>query len=74
MNGVSLGFVDTQWWDDVPEEARQALFKQAAQALPARRTGTADDVAEAVVLAAPNLNMLGTVTEADGRARLESLS
>jgi NAD(P)-dependent dehydrogenase (short-subunit alcohol dehydrogenase family) len=73
VNGVSPGFVDTPWWDGVAEEARDALFAQAAKALPARRIATADDVAEVVVLAATNANITGTVIEADGGARLVSL-
>lgn len=36
----------------VPDDARQALFDQVAQVLPARAIATADDIAEVVVLAA----------------------
>jgi NAD(P)-dependent dehydrogenase (short-subunit alcohol dehydrogenase family) len=73
VNGVSPGFVDTPWWSGLPADARQAYFAQAAQALPARRIATADDVAEAVVLAATNANITGTILETDGGARLVSL-
>ncbi len=45
---------------------RRAYFDQAAQALPARRIATADDVAAAVVLAATNPNLTGTVIQSDG--------
>jgi NAD(P)-dependent dehydrogenase (short-subunit alcohol dehydrogenase family) len=69
VNGVSPGFVDTPWWSAMPEEARQAYFSQAARALPVRRIATADDIAEAVVLAATNPNLTGTVIETDGGAR-----
>jgi NAD(P)-dependent dehydrogenase (short-subunit alcohol dehydrogenase family) len=72
VNGVSPGFVDTPWWSGLPEEARQAYFSQAAQALLTRRIATADDVADAVVLAATNPNLTGTVIETDGGARLVS--
>jgi len=74
VNGVSPGFVDTPWWSGMPEEARRAYFAQAAQALPVRRIATADDIAEAVVLAAANPNLTGTVIEADGGARLVSIT
>ena len=74
VNGVSPGFVDTPWWSGMPEEARRAYFVQAAQALPVRRIATADDIAQAVVLAATNPNMTGTVIEADGGARLVSIT
>jgi NAD(P)-dependent dehydrogenase (short-subunit alcohol dehydrogenase family) len=73
VNGVSPGFVDTPWWSALPEEARQAYFAQATRALPARRIATADDIADAVVLAATNPNLTGTVIETDGGARLVSL-
>ena len=74
VNGVSPGFVDTPWWSALPEDARRAYFDQAARALPSRHIATADDVAEAVVLAATNDNLSGTIIEADGGARLVSMS
>jgi NAD(P)-dependent dehydrogenase (short-subunit alcohol dehydrogenase family) len=73
VNGVSPGLVDTPWWSGLPDDARQAYFAQAAQALPVRRIATADDVAEVVVLAATNANLTGTVLEADGGARLVTI-
>jgi len=69
---VSPGFVDTPWWAGLPEEAREAYFAQAAGALLTRRIATADDVAGAVVFAATNPNVTGTVIETDGGARLVS--
>jgi len=51
-----------------------AYFAQAAQALPARRVATAEDIAEVVAMAAANSNLTGTVIEADGGARLVSLA
>jgi NAD(P)-dependent dehydrogenase (short-subunit alcohol dehydrogenase family) len=74
VNGVSPGFVDTPWWSGLPEEVRQAYFAQAAQVLPVRRIATADDIAEAVVLAATNPNLTGTIIEADGGARFVSIT
>jgi NAD(P)-dependent dehydrogenase (short-subunit alcohol dehydrogenase family) len=74
VNGVSPGFVDTPWWSGLPQEARQAYFAQAAQVLPVRRIATADDIAEAVVLAATNPNLTGTIIETDGGARFVSIT
>lgn len=74
VNGVSPGVVDTPWWSGLPHNARQAYFTQAAQVLPARRVATADDIAEVVVLTATNANLTGTIIEADGGARLVSLT
>ena len=73
VNGVSPGFVDTPWWSGMPDEDRQAYFAHAAGQLPTRRIATAEDVADAVVLAATNRNLTGTVIETDGGARLVSL-
>lgn len=73
VNGVSPGFVDTPWWSALPEDMRREYFAQAAQVLPVRRIATAEDVAEAVVLAATNPNLTGTVIETDGGARLVSM-
>jgi NAD(P)-dependent dehydrogenase (short-subunit alcohol dehydrogenase family) len=73
VNAVSPGFVDTPWWRDLPSEAREAYFAQAAKVLPVGRIATADDVADVVVLAATNPNLTGSVLEADGGARLVSI-
>ncbi|HWE91606.1 MAG TPA: SDR family oxidoreductase [Pseudonocardiaceae bacterium] len=70
VNAVSPGITDTPWWSGLPADDRAAYFVQAAQSLPARRVPTADEVAEAVVLAATNPNITGTVLETDGGARL----
>jgi NAD(P)-dependent dehydrogenase (short-subunit alcohol dehydrogenase family) len=74
VNGVSPGFVDTPWWAGLPEEAKRAYFAQAAGVLLTRRIATADDIADAVVLAATNPNVTGTIIETDGGARLVSFS
>jgi NAD(P)-dependent dehydrogenase (short-subunit alcohol dehydrogenase family) len=74
VNGVSPGLVDTPWWDGLPADVRQDYFARAATTLPARRVATAEDVAEVVALAAVNPNITGTVLEADGGARLVSLT
>lgn len=73
VNGVSPGLVDTPWWSSMPDDARQAYFTQVEQALPARHIATADDIAQAVVLAATNPTITGTVIEADAGARLVSI-
>jgi NAD(P)-dependent dehydrogenase (short-subunit alcohol dehydrogenase family) len=73
VNGVSPGFVDTPWWSGMPEEARLDYFARAARVLPTRRIATADDIAAAVVLAATNPNMTGTVIQSDAGVRLVSI-
>lgn len=73
VNGISPGLVDTPWWNGLPDDTRHAYFAQSAHALPTRRVATADDVAEAVVLAALNPNITGTIIETDGGARLVTM-
>jgi NAD(P)-dependent dehydrogenase (short-subunit alcohol dehydrogenase family) len=73
VNAVSPGVVDTPWWSGLPDDARQEYFAQTARALPNQRIATADDIAQATVLAATNPNITGTIIETDGGARLVSL-
>ncbi len=73
VNAVSPGVVDTAWWSGLPDDAREQFFARTSKALPVGRVATAEDVAEAVVLAATNPNLTGTVLETDGGARLVSL-
>lgn len=73
VNAVSPGFVDTPWWSSLPDADRIAYFDHAASVLPVRHIAVAEEVAEAIVLAATNRNITGTVIETDGGARLVSL-
>ncbi|MDR3034802.1 MAG: SDR family oxidoreductase [Kitasatospora sp.] len=74
INAVSPGLVDTPWWNGLPQDARDAYFAQAAAQLPTRRIASPADVAEAVVLAATNRNLTGTVLESDGGLHLAPLN
>jgi NAD(P)-dependent dehydrogenase (short-subunit alcohol dehydrogenase family) len=74
VNAVSPGLVDTPWWSELPEDARREYFTRVARTLPNRRIATAEEIAEATVLASTNPNITGTVIETDGGARLVSLS
>jgi NAD(P)-dependent dehydrogenase (short-subunit alcohol dehydrogenase family) len=76
VNAVSPGPVDSPWWGGtgMSDETKQAYFAQLATALPARHIGTAEDIAEALVFAATNANLTGTVIESDGGLRLISLT
>jgi NAD(P)-dependent dehydrogenase (short-subunit alcohol dehydrogenase family) len=74
VNAVSPGVVDTPWWSGMPDAVKRDYFAQTAAVLPAGRIATADDVAQAVVLAATNANTTGAIIETDGGARLVSVS
>ena len=74
MLGARL--VDSPWWTGagMSEQARQDYFAQASSVLPARRVATAEEIAEALVFAATNPSITGTVIEADGGVRLVSMT
>ena len=73
VNAVSPGLVDTPWWDGMPADAREAYFARAQEALPVSRIAQPEDVAQALVFAATNPNLTGTVIESDGGARFTTL-
>lgn len=70
VNAVSPGVIDTPWWAGVPDSQREAMFAQFAAVLPGGRVGHADEVAQAVVFAAGNGHMTGSVIECAGGAQL----
>lgn len=70
VNAISPGAVDTPWWSALPAGMKHDLFASMSEALPVGRVAAAEDVAEAVALAAMNRNLTGTVIETDGGARL----
>jgi NAD(P)-dependent dehydrogenase (short-subunit alcohol dehydrogenase family) len=66
VNAVSPGVIDTPWWSFLPDEQRQEQFATAARGLPARRVGSAEDVAEAVDYLTRADYVTGTVLPVDG--------
>ncbi len=71
VNGVSPGVIDTPWWDDMPQERRQAAFAQMAASSPVARVGQPEDVAGAVLFLLADSYMTGTIVECDGGARIK---
>jgi NAD(P)-dependent dehydrogenase (short-subunit alcohol dehydrogenase family) len=72
VNVVSPGLVDTPAYDGLPAEAKAGMFAGAAHALPVGRTGTADDIAQAIVYLLGNGFTTGAVLDVDGGARMPS--
>ncbi|MFF0521671.1 SDR family oxidoreductase [Actinomadura nitritigenes] len=66
INAVSPGIIATPWWDKMPARQREEMFAEHAAALPVGRVGQAEDVAQAVLLAATNGFMTGQVIEVNG--------
>ncbi|HEX4221035.1 MAG TPA: SDR family oxidoreductase [Pseudonocardiaceae bacterium] len=66
VNAVSPGLIDTPFWSFLPEEHRQAQFAAAAEAVPTRRVGRAEDVAHAVEYLIGATYVTGTILPVDG--------
>jgi NAD(P)-dependent dehydrogenase (short-subunit alcohol dehydrogenase family) len=69
VNVVSPGFVETPLFDALGEEARTSLLARAAAALPGRRIGRAEEVAEAITFLLTNAYVNGEVLHLDGAGR-----
>jgi len=70
VNAVRPGVVDTPWWNGVPKEYKETVFRQTSSALPVKRVGKPDDVAAAVFMIANNGFITGTIVDVSGGATL----
>jgi len=69
VNVVSPGLVDTPAYDHMPAEAKAAMFCGAAKSLPVGRTGTSEDIAQAIEFLILNGFATGVLLDVDGGAR-----
>jgi NAD(P)-dependent dehydrogenase (short-subunit alcohol dehydrogenase family) len=72
VNVVSPGLVDTPAYDGLPAEMKAGMFAGAARSLPVGRTGTSEDIAEAIAYLLGNGFTTGAVLDVDGGARMAS--
>jgi len=70
VNCVRPGVIDTPWWDNMPKEFKAGAFDQTAKILPVRRVGKPEDVAAAIVMAATNGFITGTIVDVSGGGTL----
>lgn len=70
VNAISPGTIVTPVWNVVPEKERLAQFEATAQALPAKRVGKPEDIAQAVLYLIQCGFATGSVVYVDGGARL----
>jgi len=66
VNVVSPGWVDTPMWDVIVGDAKQAMWDQMAQRLPAGRIATPEDVARAYVYLIESELTTGITLKIDG--------
>lgn len=62
--------IETGWWDELPEDAREESFKTFAQRALVRRNGRPEDVALATAALVENGFITGVVLPCDGGLRL----
>ncbi|GIF71424.1 SDR family oxidoreductase [Asanoa siamensis] len=70
VNAISPGTIDTGAYDALGARRKAALFEQRGSTNPARRIGTAGDVAQAVVFALTSTFLTGVSLGIDGGERL----
>lgn len=72
INCVSPGLTRTRFWDrlGMSENEQEAMFTGASQTIPLRRIGTAEEIAQAMVFAATNPYITGTILDISGGLHL----
>jgi NAD(P)-dependent dehydrogenase (short-subunit alcohol dehydrogenase family) len=66
VNAISPGVIDTGAWDALGQQAKADYFAAHRASNPARRIGTADDIATAVLFALTNTFLTGQTLHVDG--------
>ncbi|MFE6133220.1 SDR family oxidoreductase, partial [Streptomyces sp. NPDC056437] len=66
VNAISPGVIDTGAWDALGEQGKADYFADISARNPARRIGTADDIAHAVLFAMTSTFLTGATLHIDG--------
>jgi NAD(P)-dependent dehydrogenase (short-subunit alcohol dehydrogenase family) len=66
VNAISPGVIDTGIRDALGEDGKEAYFRRLEAGNPARRIGTVEDVASAVLFAMTNTFLTGVTLKVDG--------
>ncbi|ETW98537.1 MAG: hypothetical protein ETSY2_42640, partial [Candidatus Entotheonella gemina] len=70
VNAVTPGLIDTPLLEHAYGSERESLLQNRAEVLPVKRVGTADDVAQTMLMLMTNPYMTGEVLHIDGGGRL----
>ena len=70
VNTVSPGIIDTALHARLPDDQREAMFKDAAERLPAGRVGQPEDIGSMILQVMQNGFLTGAVIEVDGGAQV----
>ncbi len=68
VNTISPGIVDTPIYAGMSPEKREAMFKQAAESVPAKRIARPEEIAQAVLYLMSNTYTTGSTLYVDGGA------
>jgi len=66
VNAISPGVIDTGAWDALGEQGKANYFAKVTAANPARRIGTPEDIAAAVMFALTSTFLTGQTLHVDG--------
>jgi NAD(P)-dependent dehydrogenase (short-subunit alcohol dehydrogenase family) len=66
VNAISPGVIDTGAWDAFGEQGKADYFADISARNPARRIGTADDIAQGVLFAMTSTFLTGVTLHIDG--------
>ena len=66
VNAISPGVIDTGAWDGLGEQGKEEYFEHFRTRNPARRIGTVQDIADAVLFAMTNPFLTGVTLRVDG--------
>jgi NAD(P)-dependent dehydrogenase (short-subunit alcohol dehydrogenase family) len=66
VNAISPGVIDTGAWDAFGEQGKADYFAGISARNPARRIGTPDDIAQAVLFAMTSTFLTGQTLPVDG--------
>ncbi|GGF30265.1 SDR family oxidoreductase [Subtercola lobariae] len=70
VNAVSPGVIETEWWSELDDDARDSTLAEFAKRAPVGRNGQPEDIAQAIVALIDNTFLTGVVLPCDGGLRL----